>query len=48
VLIGPVVKIDPETLPRHSNIHYLGPKEYAELPTYLAGWDIALIPFAIN
>jgi len=48
VLIGPVVKIDPETLPRHSNIHYLGPKEYDVLPAYLAGWDIALIPFAIN
>jgi len=48
VLIGPVVKIDPETLPRHSNIHYLGPKDYSVLPTYLAGWDIALIPFAIN
>ena len=48
VLIGPVIKIDPATLPKNSNIHYLGPKEYSELPTYLAGWDIALIPFAIN
>ncbi|WP_426140765.1 glycosyltransferase family 1 protein [Pseudomonas sp. DWP3-1-2] len=48
VLIGPVVKIDPATLPRHDNIHYLGPKEYAQLPAYLAGWDVALMPFAIN
>jgi glycosyltransferase involved in cell wall biosynthesis len=48
VLIGPVVKIDPATLPRQLNIHYLGPKEYAELPAYLAGWDVALMPFAIN
>lgn len=48
VIIGPVVKIDPETLPRHSNIHYLGSKSYQELPSYLAGWDVALLPFARN
>lgn len=48
VLIGPVVKIDPDTLPRQPNIHYLGPKDYAELPAYLSGWDVALMPFAIN
>lgn len=48
VLIGPVVKIDPATLPRLANIHYLGGKGYNELPAYLAGWDVALMPFAIN
>lgn len=48
VLIGPVVKIDPETLPKFSNIHYLGGKSYKELPEYLAGWDVAIIPFAMN
>jgi glycosyltransferase involved in cell wall biosynthesis len=48
VLIGPVVKIDPATLPRLPNIHYLGGKRYEELPAYLAGWDVALMPFAIN
>jgi len=48
VLIGPVVKIDPATLPRHANIHYLGGKDYKELPHYLAGWDVAIIPFAQN
>jgi UDP-galactopyranose mutase len=48
VMIGPVVKIDPATLPRAGNIHYLGRKGYAELPAYLAGWDVALMPFAIN
>jgi UDP-galactopyranose mutase len=42
------VKIDPASLPRRANIHYLGAKTYAELPTYLAGWDVALIPFAHN
>ena len=48
VMVGPVVKIDPETLPRRSNLHYLGMKAYDELPSYLAGWDAALMPFAAN
>jgi UDP-galactopyranose mutase len=48
VMIGPVVKIHPNTLPKHANIHYLGPKKYEELPSYLAGWDIALLLFARN
>lgn len=48
VLIGPVVKIDPKSLPRLDNIHYLGSKDYAQLPEYLSGWDVALMPFAIN
>ncbi len=48
ILLGPVVKIDPETLPQAKNIHYLGAKKYAELPRYLAGWDVALMPFALN
>ena len=48
VLIGPVVKIDPAELPRLPNIHYLGPKDYAELPHYIAGWDLALLLFARN
>lgn len=48
VMIGPVVKIDPATLPQHANIHYLGMKSYEELPAYLSGWDVALLPFARN
>ena len=48
VMIGPVVKIDPATLPRRPNIHYLGGKPYSELPQYIAGWDVALMPFARN
>jgi UDP-galactopyranose mutase len=43
-----VVKIDPADLPVRANIHYLGGKTYAELPVYLGGWDVALMPFAIN
>ena len=48
VMIGPVVKIDPESLPRRANIHYLGGKAYKELPAYIAGWDLAMMPFARN
>jgi glycosyltransferase involved in cell wall biosynthesis len=48
VLLGPVVKVDPADLPRLPNIHYLGCKSYAELPSYIAGWDVALLPFAKN
>lgn len=48
ILVGPVVKIDPGELPRRPNIHYLGSKRYDELPTYLAGWDLAMMPFALN
>ncbi|MEP0891691.1 glycosyltransferase family 1 protein [Leptolyngbya sp. FACHB-16] len=48
VIIGPVMKIDPEHLPQHPNIHYLGGKSYKELPHYLAGWDVAMLPFALN
>ena len=48
VLVGPVVKIDPGILPSAGNIHYLGPKAYQDLPAYLAGWDVALLPFAQN
>jgi len=48
VMLGPVVKIDPDTLPRRPNIHYLGTKRYEELPQYVSGWDVALLPFARN
>jgi UDP-galactopyranose mutase len=48
VIIGPVVKIDSNSLPKHDNIHYLGGKKYDELPEYLAKWDIALLLFARN
>ncbi|HEY0444672.1 MAG TPA: glycosyltransferase family 1 protein [Candidatus Limnocylindrales bacterium] len=48
VLVGPIVKIAREDVPDLPNIHLLGPKPYAELPTYLAGWDVAIMPFAKN
>ena len=48
IILGPVVKIDPAHLPRYENVHYLGGKKYEELPAYIAGWDVALVPFAMN
>ena len=48
VMIGPVVKIDVNSLPRFDNIHYLGMKDYESLPAYFSGWDVAIMPFAIN
>lgn len=48
VVIGPVVKIDPTRLPDAPNIHYLGSRDYEELPAYLGGWDVAIMPFARN
>ena len=48
VLVGPVVKIDPAHLPRRPNIHYMGQQPYQALPQFLAGWDVCLMPFALN
>ncbi len=48
VIVGPVVKIDEAMLPRGENIHYLGGRSYKELPAYLKGWDVAIMPFAMN
>jgi glycosyltransferase involved in cell wall biosynthesis len=48
VLVGPVVKIDPAHLPQAANIHYMGQRTYEELPQLLAGWDVCLLPFAMN
>ncbi len=48
IFIGPVVKIEESALPKNENIHYLGMKDYKELPGYISGWDLCIMPFAIN
>lgn len=48
VMVGPVVKIDPATLPRAANIHWLGQQPYAALPDLVQGWQVCLLPFALN
>lgn len=48
VMIGPVVKIDARTLPQRTNVHFTGAQPYASLPSFLAGCDVAIMPFARN
>ena len=48
VMLGPVNKIDSATLPRRENVHYPGFRSYDELPAYLKGWNVCLMPFAMN
>lgn len=48
VMVGPLAKVTPEELPKSPNLRFLGPKNYRELPQYLAHWDVALMPFALN
>ena len=48
VMVGPVAKIGADDLPLRPNIRYLGAKAYKDLPAYLSGWDVALMPFALN
>jgi protoporphyrinogen oxidase/glycosyltransferase involved in cell wall biosynthesis len=47
-MVGPILRIEKATLPRAPNIHYYGQRKYGELPAFLAGWDVAIIPFAHN
>ena len=48
VMAGPVVKIDPASLPQRPNLHWIGMQRYEALPHLLAQWDVCLLPFALN
>ncbi|MBX3185433.1 MAG: glycosyltransferase family 1 protein [Labilithrix sp.] len=48
VLVGPLVDLDPSELPSRPNVHWLGPKPYEELPLYIAGCDVALVPYRLD
>lgn len=48
VMVGPVAPGSQYALPRLPNIHWLGSKNYDELPAYLAGWDLTIVPYAHN
>jgi glycosyltransferase involved in cell wall biosynthesis len=48
VMVGPTAKIDPHDLPRRANIHWLGQQSYDDLPAFISGWDVCLLPFALN
>ncbi|MFZ5656005.1 MAG: glycosyltransferase [Pseudomonadota bacterium] len=48
VMAGPFAKVDPDELPRHANIHWLGQQRYEDLPALVKGFDVCLMPFALN
>lgn len=48
VMVGPVIKIDESELPRRPNIYYFGKQPYTELPRFVKGFDICMMPFALN
>jgi glycosyltransferase involved in cell wall biosynthesis len=47
-MVGPVVKVDVASVPQRANIHWFGQQDYAMLPSFLKGFDVALMPFALN
>jgi glycosyltransferase involved in cell wall biosynthesis len=48
VMVGPWTKVDPATFPQRSNLHWLGGRDYSELPAYAKSFDVCLMPFAMN
>jgi glycosyltransferase involved in cell wall biosynthesis len=48
VMVGPTAKIDPAARPQRPNIQWLGQQPYQELPAFINGWDVCLLPFALN
>ena len=48
VIIGPATKVDPATFPQRANLHWLGGRDYAELPAYAKSFEVCLMPFALN
>lgn len=48
VLVGPTIKVDPAALPARPNLHFLGQRSYDDLPAYLKGFDVCLMPWALN
>jgi glycosyltransferase involved in cell wall biosynthesis len=48
VMIGPVLKVDEAVLPKRPNLHWLGQRSYSDLPAYCKGFDVCLMPFALN
>jgi len=48
VIVGPTAKVDPNDLPQRENIHWMGGRDYAQLPAYTKGFDVCMMPFALN
>jgi len=48
VMVGPSTKVDPAAFPRRANLHWLGGRDYADLPAYAKSFEVCLMPFALN
>ena len=48
VIVGPHTKIEDVQLPQRANLHWLGGRDYAQLPHYASRFNVCLMPFAIN
>jgi len=48
VMVGPACKVDPAEFPQRPNLHWLGGRQYAELPAYAKSFDVCIMPFALN
>jgi glycosyltransferase involved in cell wall biosynthesis len=48
VMVGPWTKVDRATFPERPNLHWLGARDYSELPAYAKRFDVCLMPFALN
>lgn len=48
VMVGPIVKVNPASLPQAANLKWLGQRDYKDLPRYLKAYDVCLMPFALN
>jgi glycosyltransferase involved in cell wall biosynthesis len=47
-MVGPIAKVDPASLPQRPNIHWLGQRQYDQLPALVKGFDVCMMPFALN
>lgn len=47
-IVGPVMKVDPNSLPKRPNLYWLGQRQYADLPGFCKGFNVCLMPFALN
>jgi glycosyltransferase involved in cell wall biosynthesis len=47
-MVGPTAKVNPADFPQHPNLHWLGGRHYKDLPTITKGFDVCLMPFALN
>ena len=48
VMVGPLAKVEQDSLPNFPNLHWLGQRAYTDLPALVKSFDVCLMPFALN